>query len=142
MKLKYIPFLTVLFAALLTFSACSKKDRSPTLKITVQDSNKNLLQGASIRVWPTDEVPYDTTATGELIPNGGYNKEYTKEGTTDVNGEAVFSFPASAVLDVDVTYSLATDSTPVLLEGHKVVKIETVRQKEEENIFEETVVVE
>ncbi len=128
MKLKHIPILAILFVTLLAFTACSKKDREPTLIVIVKDSNSELIEGAQVHVWPTDQLTVDSTSSGVV------DSSMNKYSYTDAFGKATFCFPASAVLDVDVTYKQ--------LKGHKVVKIETVRQKDEENIFEETVYIE
>ena len=64
--------------------------------------------------------------------------------STDGAGDAVFDFKFSAVLDVDVIYYkqyLDTLLNPVTdtLYGHRVVKIEEVRQRSKENNYNETV---
>jgi len=128
--------LTILFVSLLALTACSKKDRNPELIVTVTNVDGIPLAGASVHAWPTDKLPADSTNSG--IPYEHMNQVVV----TDANGEAAFYFLYSAVLDLDVTYTLATsDSTSSLLEGHKVVKIETIEQKEEKNYFYETVIV-
>jgi len=137
MKLKQFNTLTILLVSLLVFTACSKKDRDPQLIVTVTDVNGIPIEGATVHVWPTDKIPADPTNSG--VPNEDMNKVVV----SDAKGEAEFYFYFSAVLDIDVTYTLATsDSTTSELEGHKVVKIETIEQKDEENFFYETVIVE
>lgn len=137
MKFTRLRSVTILLLSLLVSTACSKKDREPTLIVTVKNMNSIPLEGATVHAWPTDKNEGDSTNSGDP------NTDMDQEGLTDANGEVVFNFPFSAVLDLDVTYTLATsDTTSSLLEGHKVVKIETIEQKEEENIFNETVFVE
>jgi len=126
--------LTILIVSLFVFTACSKKDREPTLIVTVKDANSVPLQGAYVHVWPTDDVNSDSINDG----SGVSNERMDRRGLTDSKGEIELEFPASAVLDVDVNYVLGTDT----LKGHKVVKIEVIRQKDEENIFSEVVFVE
>ncbi|MDG1477111.1 MAG: hypothetical protein P8Q14_08195 [Vicingaceae bacterium] len=128
--------LIILFASFLVFTACSKKDRDPILIVSVKDVSGTPLEGATVRAWPTDQLEIDSTSSGVV------DSIMDQKGITDALGEITFNFPASAVLDLDVAYSLATDTTPVLLEGHKVVKIEVIRQKDEENVFNETVYLE
>lgn len=128
--------LTLLFASLLVFSACSKKDRNPILIVNVQDVNGESLEGAKVHAWPTDRLEVDSTTSN--VPDSIMDQT----GYTDARGEITFNFPSSAVLDLDVTYLQTTDSGSVVLEGHKVVKIESIRQKDEENVFNETVYVE
>ncbi len=130
---------TILFLSLLVFTACSKKDRDPQLIVNVQDVNGIPVKGANVHVWPTDQNNDDNTNTG----SGDPDIRMDQKGLTDTLGDIVFNFPFSAVLDVDVTYTLATsETTSVLLTGHKVVKVETLEQKEEENIFYETIYIE
>jgi hypothetical protein len=136
MKLKQIQTLTILFVSLLVFTACSKKDRDPQLVVTVTDASGTPLAGASVHVWPTDKLKDDSTNSGVL------NEHMNQVVVSEANGEADFYFHFSAVLDVDVTYIYTTDSATIdTLEGHKVVKIETIKQKDVENFFYETVVV-
>ena len=143
MKRTHLHTLTILFASLLIFTACGKKDREPTLIVTVQDLGGTPVEGATVHVWPTDNIAIDTMTDGTPIPRGDRDETMDKTGVTDALGETTFVFPFSAVLDVDVTYTLATSgTTSSLLEGHKVVKIEVIEQKEEENIFNELVYVE
>tara|TARA_B100000809_G_scaffold191405_1_gene190065 strand:- start:1816 stop:2229 length:414 start_codon:yes stop_codon:yes gene_type:complete len=137
MKRSQFHTLTIIFVSLLVFTACSKKDRNPILIVTIQDVSGTPVEGAKVHVWPTDDLPDDSLSSG--VPD----IRMDQTGLTDAAGEIVFNFPASAVLDIDVTYTLATsDSTTIDLEGHKVVKIETIEQKEEENIFTELVYIE
>ena len=135
MKLKQFQTVPFLFAIMLIFLACSKKDRNPKLIVNVQDVNGTPLKGAVVHAWPTDRLENDSTNSG--IPD----ERMDQQGATDAQGNITFNFPFSAVLDLDVTYQLMTGSTPVLLTGHRVVKIETIEQKEEENVFNETVYV-
>jgi hypothetical protein len=137
MKRIQLHILTILFISLTVFTSCSKKERDPQLIVTVTDADGVPLKGATVHVWPTDQLVIDPTSSGE------YNELMDKTEFTDGNGEAAFYFYFSAVLDVDVEYTLATsDTTSSLLEGHKVVKIETIEQKDANNFFYETVIAE
>lgn len=136
MKHSQLHTLTILFVSLLIFTACSKKDREPTLIVTVKNNSGTPVEGATVHIWPSDDNTIDSTSSG--VPD----KTMDKTGATNALGEITFVFPFSAVLDIDVTYTLTSDTTTSLLEGHKVVKIEVIEQKEEENIFNETVIVE
>lgn len=136
MKRTHFHTLAILFVSLLVFTACSKKDRDPILIVNVQDVNGTPLEGAVVHAWPTDRLELDSTTSN--VPDTIMDQK----GLTDARGEITFNFPASAVLDLDVTYTLVTDTGSQFLEGHKLVKIETIKQKEEENIFNETVYVE
>ena len=135
MKHPQLYTLSILFASLLVFTACSKKDRDPTLIVTVKDLSSTPIAGATVHAWPTNDIS-DSTGTG----SGVIDIRMDQTGQTDASGDILFNFPASAILDIDVTYNLATtDSTSSSLEGHKVVKIEVIKQKEEENLFNETI---
>ena len=130
-KLTYIIFPLLI---LVGFTAC-EKDRSPTLIVTVVDENEQPVADASVRVWP-GIIIFDSTNTG----SGNVDTNSVDQTMiTDASGMATFEFEFSAVLDIDV---IATDSSGAFLVGHSSVKLETVKQKEEENIFNETVVVE
>lgn len=139
MTRKIIYTASILLVSTLVFTACSNKDRSPRLVVHVQDINKTALANAIVRVWPTNAS--DSNASN--VPN----PEVDKTHSTDANGDATFEYEFSAVLDVDVEFlksSLDTGSNLIIdtLEGHKVVKIEVIRQKGEENVFNETITVE
>lgn len=118
------------------FPAC-KKYVEPTLIITVVDSTESPLEGASVHAYPGDKA---NQANSE--------EEMDQKKTTKGNGEARFEFPNSAVLDVDVTFEevVFNDSTftndTTFYYGRKVVKIERIRQRDDENIYEETIEVE
>lgn len=136
MKRKQFHTIAILLVSLLVITACSKKDREPTLVVNVQNAAGVSLEGATVHAWPTNRLSIDSTASG--IPDPSMDQT----AITNVSGEVIFEFPASAVLDLDVTYTLTTDTTPVELIGHRVVKIEVIEQKEEKNLFNEIVVVE
>jgi len=135
MKRIQLHILVILFISLTVFTSCSKKERDPQLIVTVTDADGVPLKGAAVHVWPTDRLVVDPSSSGD------YNELMDKTEFTDGNGEANFYFYFSAVLDIDVEYTLATsDTTSSLLEGHKVVKIETIEQKDADNFFYETVI--
>ena len=67
---------------------------------------------------------------------------------TDAAGDAIFDFKYSSVLDIDVFYykhgfDTLVPPEPIVdtLYGHRVVKIEAIRQKSHENNYNETVTV-
>ncbi|MCB0410339.1 MAG: hypothetical protein KDD29_08970 [Flavobacteriales bacterium] len=121
--------------------ACAK-DRSPSLHITVVDQSGAPAAGAYVHAWPSD----DASQLGVTVNED----QMDKTGTTDATGKVSFDFKYSAVLDVDVIYYKTTQvvdtSNNIItvtdsLSGHKVVKIETVRQRSKDNDYEETVIV-
>lgn len=138
MKRNYIYTFGILLVIATIIGACSKDEVSPRLIIHVQEENGTPAAGAEVHAW------YGNNA-GQ--PNSVLNEEgYDQTGTTDAAGDVSFEFKASAVLDVDVVYYksiLDTASNPATdtLSGHKVVKIESVRQSGDDNDFNETVVV-
>ncbi len=111
------------------------KERSPSLHVTVYDEKGAPASGAIVHAWPGDNALGGTVNEAEM----------DKTGTTDAAGLVSFDFKFSAVLDVDVVYYRTsqvlindtlyniTDS----LSGHKVVKIESVRQTSEDNDYNE-----
>ena len=125
MKRNYIYI--VGFIAILTTFSCAK-ERGPRLTVTVTEADGTPAVGASVHAWPGNGA------------NGGIVNEAEMDQTTitDASGNAVFDFKFSAVLDLDVIYY---KTTPVAdtLSGSKVTKIESKRQREKENNFNETV---
>jgi len=111
MKRSQLHILTILFFSLLIFTACSKKDREPTLIVTVQGLNGTPLEGATVHVWPTEDIAIDTANDGTPIPRGDRDEAMDKTGVTDALGEITFVFPFSAVLDVDVIYTQTCGNT-------------------------------
>jgi hypothetical protein len=136
MSRNYTYIIGVLFVIGLTVGACSKKDRDPRLIINVIENDGTPANGAFVHVWPgPDAGQPGSTINDELMDQNGY---------TDPEGNLTFNFWQSAVLDVDVVYyknyydtllNLVTDT----MYGHRVVKIESVRQSSDENNFYETV---
>jgi hypothetical protein len=133
MKHKHI--LIIGFIAVLGFISC-KKERGPRLIVHVQEKDGTPAIGASVRAW--------------YGPNAGQNGSILNDvlmdqtTATDGSGDAVFDFKFSAVLDVDVTYyktyvDTSFNTVTDTLNGHRVVKIESVRQKSHENNYRETV---
>ena len=136
MRLKHIYITSILLTAIVVFTACSKKERSPKLLVHVIDVNKTKIEGATVHVWPTDKLHVDSLSSG--VPNPSVDQTRL----TDANGDAAFEYEFSAVLDIDVTYlKITSDTSSEELVGHRVVKIETVKQKSEENLFEETIII-
>ena len=138
MKKFYTVNTFLLFALCFGFVAC-KKERPPKLTIHVQEkSNAAVAKGATVHAWPSNDPPQG----GSGIPN----PDMDQTTTTDGSGDAVFNFKFSAVLDVDVWYykQVPDSLNPTIfhtdtLFGHKVVKIESVRQRSSKNEYNETV---
>ena len=136
MSRNYTYVIGLLFVVALTFAACSKKDRDPKLIIHVMEQDGTPANQAFVHVWPgPDAGQPGSTINDELMDQNGY---------TDPEGNLTFNFWQSAVLDVDVVYyknyydtllNLVTDT----MYGHRVVKIESVRQTSDDNIFYENV---
>ena len=135
MKQKYLYSIGVMLMLTILFVAC-KKERGPRLIVTVIEKDGTLAPGALVHAW------YSNTA-GQ--PGSVLNEpEMNQESRTGETGVAEFDFKYSAVLDVDVIYYknyLDSLLNPVVdtLYGHRVVKIEAVRQKSKENNYRETV---
>lgn len=132
---KIVLFLTFVIGAF----ACAK-ERTPTLNITVVDELGVPAAGATVHAWPSDEANSNTVTVNEI--------DMDKTGTTDAAGQVSFDFKFSAVLDVDVKYYRTTQVDDGMggiitetdsLSGHKVVKIETVRQRSKDNDYNEIV---
>lgn len=128
----------LMFVGVIAFSCA--KERSPSLHITVIDENGIPASGAIVHAWPGN----DATQMGSTVNEA----EMDKTGTTDAAGYVKFDFKFSAVLDVDVVYFRENQSLDSLgnlvittdsLSAHKVVKIESVRQRSEENDYRETI---
>ena len=139
MKLYYYIKTVFLLALVVSAFSCAK-ERSPTLNITVIDNQGVSAPGAIVHAWPSD----DANSTGNTVNEA----EMDKTGTTDAAGQISFDFKFSAVLDVDVVYyksTLVVDSLGGVttqidsLSGHKVVKIESVRQRSKDNDYNETI---
>ncbi|MCB0381306.1 MAG: hypothetical protein KDD24_08615 [Flavobacteriales bacterium] len=129
-------FRLVLLMLIGVFAFSCAKERSPSLHITVIDEKGVPASGAIVHAWPGDNALGGTVNEAEM----------DKTGTTDAAGYVKFDFKFSAVLDVDVVYYRSTqlvDSLGALytvtdsLSGHKVVKIESVRQRSEDNDYKE-----
>jgi hypothetical protein len=124
-----------IISAFLVLQSC-KKEVPPTLVVTVVDSEGKSAPKADVHVYP------------KYATDGVVSKEMDKRGTTGSDGKVTFEFKYSAVLDIDVIYAKETfDSTLMTyvsdtLTGHKVVKIESKRQRSKDNTYEETVKVE
>lgn len=140
MKHKSIYTIAAFLIVALTFNACSKEEVSPTLVVHVQEKNGKASSGATVRAWPGRNAGQP----GSIIDEASVDKS----GTTDAAGDVTFEFDASVVLDLDVTYykdmmdttSLGADTTWIdTLTGHKVVKLEAIRQKSDENTTTEIV---
>ncbi|MGB0887051.1 MAG: hypothetical protein ACPGSL_02910 [Vicingaceae bacterium] len=140
MKRNFIYSFTSLLILAFAFNACSKEERSPKLVVHVAESDGSAASGASVRVWPGESAG----ESGRIINECNYDKS----DLTDSSGDVVFEFESSAVLDIDVTYYKDVMDTTVLgtdtirvdtLTGHRVVKLEAIRQKSEENTYSETV---
>ncbi|MCO6499602.1 MAG: hypothetical protein J5I47_04385 [Vicingus serpentipes] len=138
MKQQYLYFIGII--AIVGIISCAK-ERAPELRVHVQEAGGAPAVGASVHAWPGNDTL--TGQTGSGIRN---DAEMDKTGTTDANGDVTFNFKYSVVLDVDVVYiksSLDTAMNTVndTLYGSKVVKIESVRQRSKENVYNESIVV-
>jgi hypothetical protein len=142
-------FRLVLLMLIGVFAFSCAKERSPSLHITVYDEKGAPASGAIVHAWPGDNALGGTVNEAEM----------DKTGTTDAAGYVKFDFKFSAVLDVDVVYYRTSQviqydtifNTPPQpntvnqtivnvtdsLSGHKVVKIESVRQTSEDNDYRE-----
>lgn len=136
MKRKSIYTIGFLLMISATIGACSKKERSPKLIVHVQEADGTPAVGATVHAWPGSNAG----SSGSVIDDEVVDQTLR----TDAAGDAAFEFEYSVVLDLDVIYYknyLDTLLNPVTdtLSGHRVVKIESVRQKSAENTFNETV---
>lgn len=119
------------FVAVLTAFSCAK-ERGPHLTVFVHESNGTPAVGATVHAWPGNDQP--------IGGSGIVDEEMDQVATTDASGYANFDFKASAVLDVDVLYyKNGASSTVDTLSGSMVTKIESKRQRSEENNYSETV---
>ena len=141
MRRNFLHIIGALLIMATVLVACSKKEVGPTLIVHVEEADGTPVVGVSVRAWH-----------GEIDSLGGSGilneEDFDKTAVTDNVGDAIFEFKASAVLDVDVIYlkegfDTLVPPNPIIdtLKGHKVVKIEAVRQRSEQNVFNETVVV-
>jgi len=114
-------FVLVLLAAIV-FSC--KETLRPTLIITVQDSTGTVLENATIRTHPCFE------------PNGSCRPEdvninFVKEAPSNSAGQAIFTYPYSAIIEVDAIWSgapcdtLDTAAVWCLFHGRTVAQFET-----------------
>ncbi len=140
MKHKYL-YSFGLFLMLAVFISSCKKERNPRLIVDVRESNGTVAPGAEVHAWYGDNTGQPGSVLNDELMN--------QKSTTDGSGQAIFNFKFSAVLDVDVVYYKQTPDSldPSIvytdtLFGHEVVKIETVRQKSEENDYNVEVIVE
>jgi hypothetical protein len=140
MKHKSIYTIAALLTIAFTIGACSKEERSPKLIVHVQEKNGTAASAASVRAWPGKNAGQPGSIINEPVVD--------QTGTTDAAGDVTFEFESSVVLDLDVTYfknisALTLNGTDTTwtdtLVGHKVVKLEAIRQKSEENTTTEMV---
>lgn len=136
MKRNYLYSIGVLLVIAVFVGACSKKDRGPRLIIHVQEEDGTPAVGASVHAWPGPDAGQPGSTINDALMD--------QTSSTDGSGDATFDFKFSAVLDVDVVYykeSLDALLNPVTdtLYGHRVVKIEQIRQRSHENNYDETV---
>ncbi len=133
MKRNFLYTLTALLTIAFTIGACSKEERNPTLIVKVKEKNGTAASGASVRAWPGKNAGQPGSIINETSVD--------QSGTTNSAGEVTFEFDASVVLDIDVVYYKDLPDTTWVdtLTGHKVVKLESIRQKSEENVTTEEV---
>ena len=135
MKHKYLYSIGVVLVLAVVFVAC-KKERGPRLIVHVQEKDGTPAVGASVHAW----YGPDAGQPGSVLNDAQMDQTTASDGA----GDATFDFKFSAVLDVDVIYykeyldSLLNPVTDTLY-GHRVVKIEAVRQRSHENNYRETV---
>lgn len=132
MKNNFIYTLAVLLTIAISIGACSKGEKNPTLIVHVQERDGTVAGGATVRVWP-----------GQNNTGGALNEDdIDQTGTTNAAGDVTFKFGGSVVLDIDVIYYKTSDTLSTAtdtLTGHRVVKLEAVRQVSDDNITNETV---
>jgi len=134
--MKHTQLFVLGFILVLGFISCAK-DRGPRLIVHVQEADGTPAIGAIVHAW------YGNDPKTGVVNDPLMNQTTSADGA----GDALFDFKYSAVLDVDIIYYkdyLDTLLNPVrdTLYGHRVVKIEEVRQKSHENNYNETVIVE
>lgn len=109
--------------------AC-KKDISPTLTVTVVDTLGTKLANARVFSHPCiDQVSCDTSKI---------NINFIKEDLTDGNGQVVWEYPYSAIIDVFGQYSPCDTAAGeyCLMSGKTVARFESKRSRtNEENNF-------
>ena len=134
MKNKSIYTLTAFLALTFIFNACSKEERGPSVLVHVQEQNGTAAPGATVRVWPGQNAGQPGSIINE--------DDVDQTGITDAAGDVLFDFENSIVTDVDVIYYKTSNVVTALgldsswtdtLAGHKVVKLEAIRQKSESN---------
>jgi len=128
------------FIAVFAIISCAK-ERAPELRVHVLEAGGAPAAGATVHAWPGNDTLNGQTGSG--IKNDA-DMDQTK--TTDAGGNVTFNFKYSVVLDVDVVHiktSLDTNSNTIsdTLYGKKIVKIESVRQRSKENVYNETITV-
>jgi hypothetical protein len=132
MKNNFTYTLTALLTIAISIGACSKGEKKPTLIVHVQERDGSIGVGATVRAWP-----------GQNNSGGILNEDdIDQTGTTNAAGDVTFKFSGSVVLDIDVIYYKQSDTLSTAsdtLTGHRVVKLETVRQVSDDNITNETV---
>ena len=137
MKHKYLYSIGVILVFTVFMTAC-KKDRGPRLIVSVQEEDGTPCPNAIVHAWYGPDAGQPGSTLNNLLMDQTTN--------ADGAGVATFDFKYSAVLDVDVIYykdyldSLLNPATDTLY-GHKVVKIEEVRQRSHENNYDEGVTV-
>ena len=94
-----------------SFYSCRKNGPADVL-ITVMDSLSRSVSGAKV-VLSQDSVISNQT---------GAQANVHQEGTTDLNGQVIFSFPLEAVLNLEVTKGVLSVRDYVRLEQSKQVE--------------------
>ena len=140
MKHNYLYTIGLILSLIVVVTSC-KKDRSPRLIVDVREQDGTVAPGAQVHAWYGGNAGQPGSVLNDALMNQTAN--------TDGAGQAIFEFKFSAVLDVDVIYYKETPDSinPTIiyvdtLTGSEVVKIESVRQKSEENDYNVEVVVE
>ena len=110
-SLKTILILLCIFTVFSVFYSCRKKGPADAL-ITVTDSLGKPVQGATV-VLRQDSV---------ISPTTGAQANVHQEGTTDLDGQATFSFALEAVLNLEVSKGALYVRDYIRLEQSKQVE--------------------
>jgi hypothetical protein len=106
-----LPLIFFILTSALSFYSCRTTGSADAL-VTVVDSLGRNVSGAKV-VISQDSV---------TSPNTGAQANVHQEGTTDLNGQAAFSFPLEAVLNVEVTKGTLSIRDYIRLEQSKQVE--------------------
>lgn len=100
---RFFYLILVLIISIPLLSGCKEEDKSCKVIVTVKD-----IGDTSIRI------------SGAEVKLSKENSFVQANGVTDLKGEAFFSFPNEAILDIDVTY---TDEIGNVRHGKSTVRL-------------------